>query len=273
MNAENRRAYIWNTASGIISAVQSAVILIFISRFLGVVEAGTFAIAYAIANLVGVFAKYGVRNFQVTDMEEQFTFFTYLCARITSILSSIVFLVVYLVMQVGCQKYTVDKAAVILGICVWKLLDAMEDVFIGAYQQKGKLSAGARYYTLRLSFSTVVYCGLIVCGFNLIYSTVLMVCMSSFACICFCGISFYKFNMQNNSVCIKSLVSLLKVCFPLCIGTTLANYIGNAPKYTIDQYMSDSSQAYFGYIMMPAFVILLFSNFIYQPLVRNLGIV
>lgn len=75
MNAENRRAYIWNTASGIISAVQSAVILIFISRFLGVVEAGTFAIAYAIANLVGVFAKYGVRNFQVTDMEEQFTFF------------------------------------------------------------------------------------------------------------------------------------------------------------------------------------------------------
>lgn len=272
MNTENKRAYVWNTASGIISAVQSAVILIFISRYLGVIEAGTFTIAYAMANLVGVFAKYGVRNFQVTDIEEQYPFFTYLLARITSILSGVILLAAYLLMQVGEHKYTVEKAVVILGICVWKIIDAMEDVFIGAYQQKGKLSVGACYFTLRLLFSIGIYCGLIVWGFNLIYSTVIMVGASVFVCMWFCGVSFRKFNMPDGPVHLKSLGSLLKVCLPLCIGTTLANYIGNAPKYTIDQYMNDSSQAYFAYIMMPAFVILLFSNFIYQPLVRSLGI-
>lgn len=272
MNTENRRAYIWNTASGVISAAQSAVILIFISRYLGVVEAGTFTIAYAIANLIGVFAKYGVRNYQVTDIEGRYSFLTYFLARVVSIIGSIAFLAVYLLMQIGWQKYTLKKAVVVLLVCVWKLIDAMEDVFIGAYQGKGKLSVGARYYTLRLLLSTGMYCGLIACGFSLVYATVLTVCISVFVCICFCGVSVRKFDMPDHSLQWKSLGSLLKVCLPLCIGATLANYIGNAPKYTIDQHMDDASQAYFGYIMMPAFVILLFSNFIYQPLVRDLGV-
>ncbi len=272
MNAENRRAYIWNTASGVISAAQSAVILIFISRYLGVAEAGTFTIAYAIANLIGVFAKYGVRNFQVTDIEGQYAFSTYFLARIASVFGSIVFLAIYLLIQIEWQKYTAEKAVVIFAVCIWKLIDAAEDVFIGAYQGNGKLSVGACYYTLRLLVSTIIYCGLIVCGLNLVYATSVTVLVSSLVCICFAAVSFGKFNMPGNFVDGKSLLRLLKVCFPLCIGSTLANYVGNAPKYTIDQHMNDSSQAYFGYIMMPAFIILLFSNFIYQPLVRNLGV-
>lgn len=272
MKVENRRAYIWNTASGVVSAAQSAVILIFISRYLGVVEAGTFAIAYAIANLIGVSAKYGVRNFQVTDMEEQYSFFTYFLARLASVSGSVALLAVYLLVQMEWQKYTLEKALVILAVCAWKLIDAVEDVFIGAYQGKGRLSAGACYHTLRLLISTGMYCGLIACKFNLIYATVVTVCISCLFCIYFGGVSFHKFNMSGNLGNLESLGSLLKVCFPLCIGSTLANYVGNAPKYTIDQHMDDSAQAYFGYIMMPAFVILLFSNFIYQPLVRNLGV-
>lgn len=272
MSVENRRAYIWNTASGVVSAAQSVVILVFISRYIGIIEAGTFTIAYAIANLIGVFAKYGVRNFQVTDIEEQYSFLTYLLSRIVSVLCSVIFLAIYLLMQVQWQRYVVGKAVVIFVICVWKLTDAMEDVFIGAYQQKGKLSVGACYFTLRLLFSTGICCGLIICGFDLTQATVITACMSILACIFFCGVSLLKFNMPKTPMHWRALGSLLKVCFPLCIGTTLANYIGNAPKYTIDQYMNDSSQAYFGYIMMPAFVILLCSNFIYQPLVRDLGV-
>lgn len=272
MDSENRKAYIWNSASGIISAGQSAVILIFISRYLGITEAGTFTIAYALANLVGVFAKYGVRNFQVTDIKEQYSLNDYLQARIISVSISILLLIGYLLLEVRWQKYTVGKAMVIFGICIWKLVDAMEDVFIGAYQQKGRLSVGACYYTLRLLFSTGIYCVFIICGFDLISSTAMIVMISIMLCVGFSLTSFRKSGVSGDSSNNKSVGSLMKICFPLCIGTTLANYIGNAPKYIIDNYMDDSSQAYFAYIMMPAFVILLLSNFIYQPLIRNLGV-
>lgn len=272
MKSEKKWAYIWNSASGMISAGQSAIIVIFITRCLGITEAGVFTIAYALANLISVFAKCGIRNFQVTDIEEEFSLKTYLGLRVVSILISILLLAGYLLLKINGQEYTFAKSIVIGGICIWKLVDAMEDVFIGAYQQKNQLSVGAFYYTLRLFITTCMYCAFIVKGFNLICATVVTVIISAVMCTVFCAVSFSKFTIQKR-VCEGGTVKkLIKIGFPLCIGTTLANYIGNAPKYAIDRYMDDSAQAYFGYIMMPSFVILLLSNFIYQPLIRNLGV-
>lgn len=272
MNSEKRWSYIWNSASGMISAGQSAVIVIFITRYLGITEAGIFTIAYAWANLLSIFARNGMRNFQATDIKEEFSFTTYFWARVASILISILILVGYLVLKVKGQEYTVEKSVVIGGICAWKLVDAMEDVFIGAYQQRDKLSVGSCYYTLRLLISTSVYCGCIVNGFNLVFATIVTLLISAILCVVFCIVSFCKFTVRQSSTKSQSVGSLIKICLPLCIGTTLANYIGNAPKYTIDSYMDDSVQAYFGYIMMPAFLILLLSNFIYQPMIRDLGV-
>lgn len=40
----------------------------------------------------------------------------------------------------------------------------------------------------------------------------------------------------------------------------------------IDQYMDEQIQGIFGYIMMPVFVIVLLNNFIYQPIIRKMGL-
>ena len=75
---KKHNAAFWNTISGLINAGQSAVILIFISRYLGQSAAGIFSIAYALGNLFSTMGKYGVRNFQVTDVKEVFLFHEYL---------------------------------------------------------------------------------------------------------------------------------------------------------------------------------------------------
>ena len=70
-------AFFWNTASGVINAGQSAIILILISYFLTKIDAGIYTIAIAIGNIVSVFSKYGMRNYQVTDIEEKYNFTTH----------------------------------------------------------------------------------------------------------------------------------------------------------------------------------------------------
>jgi O-antigen/teichoic acid export membrane protein len=52
---------------------------------------------------------------------------------------------------------------------------------------------------------------------------------------------------------------------------TLYIYIGNIPKYLINTYFDDSTQAIYGYLMLPVFTISLLSQFIYQPFVKKLG--
>ena len=69
-----RSSYIWNTFSGVIDACQSVILLIVITRTNGLYDAGVFAIAYAIANLMLAIGKYGIRGYQVSDIKENYIF-------------------------------------------------------------------------------------------------------------------------------------------------------------------------------------------------------
>ena len=60
-------------------------------------------------------------------------------------------------------------------------------------------------------------------------------------------------------------------CFPLFMVAFLTNYVTNAPKYAIDKYMSEADQACYGYIAMPVFVVMLFSSFVYQPMLTDIA--
>jgi O-antigen/teichoic acid export membrane protein len=82
------------------------------------------------------------------------------------------------------------------------------------------------------------------------------------------------FSVANTRIgkgSVSNVKHLLKICRPLCIGVTLSIYIGNSPKYMIDVYMNEEAQAIFGYIMLPVFAITLLNQFIYQPVVKDLG--
>lgn len=265
------RGGLWNTASGMINAGQSAVILIFISACMGIEAAGVFSIAYAVANLLMTVAKYGIRNYQVTDVAEKYTFQEYLVMRMVTVTGTFIFLLFYLWYKCQFGGYSLEKAVVVCLIVVWKFIDAMEDVYYGMYQQRGRLDIGAKAYTIRLLFSTLVYCVLIVAGCAMSTATGIMLLLSV---VCACAVirhSISNFAIADMKVTPKNVLRLLYEGLPLCIGTSLSIYIGNLPKYLIDSYMDEKVQAYFGFIMMPAFVIVVLNNFIYQPIIRGLA--
>lgn len=272
---ENRRnAVLWNTASGMINAGQSAVILIFISHFLDRDAAGVFTIAYAFANLFFVMAKYGTRNYQVTDTFEKFSFHEYLMSRIVSCIGVGVLLLVYLGTQIILGAYDYYKAAVILMICLWKFIDSVEDIYYGMYQQKGRLDIGARCYTLRLIASSGIFCVLILFKIPLLWTSLITLVISIMVAFFLIRRSYPQFIpalRKEKKEGTSHVGELLKICFPLFIGTSLSTYVGNSPKYMIDWYLDEKTQAIFGYIMMPAFIILVLNQVIYQPIIKDLG--
>ncbi len=70
----------------------------------------------------------------------------------------------------------------------------------------------------------------------------------------------------------SELVILFAACFPLFIGSFLALYINNVPRYMIDQFLTEDIQAFFSILFMPAFVINLFSEFIFKPLLTDIAV-
>ena len=70
-------AYIWNMAGGMLYAFQSVILLMVITRTVDLYSAGIFTIAYASANLFLTIGKYGMRNYQVTDVVPKFDSVSY----------------------------------------------------------------------------------------------------------------------------------------------------------------------------------------------------
>ncbi len=71
----------WNTAAVGVYACQSPVMLVFVSRCAGLADAGMVSIAFAAANIFWSLARYGVRNYQVTDLTGRFSLRTYIWHR------------------------------------------------------------------------------------------------------------------------------------------------------------------------------------------------
>ena len=75
---------------------------------------------------------------------------------------------------------------------------------------------------------------------------------------------------NTNKVNIKNVLQILKSEFFVFVNSFAGIYILNAPKYAIDSYLTEDIQAIYGYIMMPATVMTLFTQFIVMPFLGKL---
>lgn len=231
-----------------------------LTRTVGLVVSGIFTIAYANANLFLNIGKYGMRNYQVSDVKKEFSFQDYLTSRwITSILMMVS--VVYVVYTAFSNDYTIEKTWIIIWMCLFKVPDALEDIYYGQYQKKGRLDVAAKALTLRMIFTIIFFAAVVVLTKDLLITLILTTCFTFLLMAFFLGVTYPSFREEKKEKSQK-VWKLLQCCFPVFLSAFLSFYIGNAPKYAIDAQLSDELQACYGFIAMPVFVIGLLNNFV-----------
>ncbi|MBQ9233380.1 MAG: lipopolysaccharide biosynthesis protein [Lachnospiraceae bacterium] len=268
-------SYIWNMTGSMLNAFQSVIFLVILTRIVDLKESGFFVIAYANANLFLNIGKYGMRNFQVSDVNDQFSFKEYKISRyITTVLMMLVS-IIYVLIAGHFNGYTVEKSMIIIWMCLFKAVDAVEDVYLGLYQQKSRLDISGKCMTLRMIATIFIFAvSLLVCKKLLpaiIVSTIATVVIL-FLTISMTYGNFIKDKKIKLSFERNRLMELFRICFPLFLGLFLAFYIGNAPKYAIDAVLSDELQAIYGFIAMPVFIIGLLNNFIFNPIIVGMSV-
>lgn len=267
-----RDSYLWNMAGSMLMAFQSVIMLMILTRTLGLVEAGIFTIAYANANLFLTIGKYGMRYFQVSDVKNQFTFAEYRASRVVTSLGMLGVSAAYTLYASVSNGYTTEKTQVIIWMCLFKMVDGIEDVYNGLYQRKNRLDVASKMLTLRMIFTIAVFgLGLIIVR-DLLFALIIATIFTTILLILFIRWTYGGFSIGKERIEKKNIFLLLKVCFPLFAGSFLSFYIGNAPKYAIDAILTDELQACYGFIAMPVFVIGLLNNFIFNPMLFRMSV-
>jgi len=267
-----RSSYMWNTISGISVAAQSVLILMVIMRTTGANDAGIFTIAFATANIISTAGKYGVRSYQVTDSADEYTFSDYTTFRLITCVLILLAGIIYIGVEVGSGEYSPAKGAITLVLCTQKLIDALEDVIHGLYQKKGRLDISGRSLFLRIIASTIVLIAVMIITGNLLFSAIVSTFVALGIFIVFTVASLPHFAALSIHIEFKTMIKLFAACFPLFVCSISNLYIYNAPKYAIDAYLSESLQAYYGFLSMPIFVIVLLNNFVFQPILAKLAV-
>lgn len=271
-----KNSYVWNTVGSLLGAFQSVIMLMVLTRVCDLETAGMFTIAYASANLFLNMGNYGMRNFQASDVKPMYSFASYVSSRIVTDVAMLLCSTAYLAWSAIAVGYGWYKVAVIFCMTLFKLVDSIEDVTDGNYQQHGRLDVGGKLQTARLTSTLVVFCVAAIFTGDLLVPLIVATVWTLVVYVVGVVVIRKKLSLPACDLIEAAEVSrdtgsLLKECFPLFLAAFLLFYIGNAPKYAIDANLDDASQAIYGFIAMPVFVVGLLAQFIYMPIIEPLG--
>lgn len=268
-----KESYIWNTIASIVMAFQSVIMLMILTRIMDLKEAGIFTIAYANANLFLTVGKYGMRNFQVSDTKGEFSFHEYRTSRIITVVAMLVISFGYILFSSYCNAYSMKKTQVLIWMCLFKSIDAMEDVYHGFYQQHNRLDLASRSLAVRMIMTIIVFGVSLIILHNLLFSLIFATCITLLLFCFFTKWTYESFPVKKKEVAFNvNMFLLIKQCFPLFCSSFFLFYVGNAMKYAIDAKLTDEMQACYGFISMPVFVIGLLNNFIFSPMLYKMSI-
>lgn len=258
----------WNILSSGLNSVVSILLLLVVTRINGTSDAGIFSLAFSTAQMMLTIGNYGMRNYQATDIKEKHHFSIYAGSRVITCFSMTLFTLFFVLIR----GYQTEKILIFIGLCLLKVTDAFDDLYGGYFQNKERLDISGKILFFRVTCYCIIFTLVLLFTHNLLFTIGITTVCSSLILIWMVACTRTDFTLCAPKFRFRSICSLLIECFPLCLGNFLLIYIGNAPKYAIDTYLSNDMQAYYTYLFMPCFVINLFVSFALQPILVKLSL-
>lgn len=257
--------FIWNIIGTSFNSFNSLFFLIIVTWINGAQDAGIFVIGSAISLILYTIGEYSGRICQVTDSQNKITDKDYIFNRfITSALVIIIGIFIVVI-----RKYNLYKSSIIISLCIFRALEAFSEILYGIMQKYGALYKAGQSYTIKSGLGLLIFLIIDKLTHNLFFTCI------SLSGIYILTIIFFDLNNIKRLTSLKYKVNLdnVKVIFKkefFVFANSFAGvYLLNSQKYAIDNFFNDNIQAIYGYIMMPASIINLFTKFVIMPFLND----
>lgn len=264
---QTTRDYVCNTIGIASWGMVFPFLTIVVTQLVGVDEAGMFSLAFVTATLLMIVANYGVRTFQVSDIEEEHSFSDY---RINRWLTCALMMVIGIV-WCSLHGYTDHMFLISVGVYVYKMIDGLADVYEGRLQQVNKLYLAGVSQAFRSVVVFVVFSLFLLFTRNLSGACIAMA-VSAVLTFLFLTFPLALFETpKSRRASLKSIAMLFRQCFPLFAALFMYALIDNMPKFVMEGILSYDNQLYFNALYFPAQAILLSVGLIYKPMLVRLA--
>ena len=266
-SGETRRDYLWNTVGVGAWGMVFPVLTVVATQLAGTEQAGRFSMAFAAGTLLMFLSNYGVRNFQVSDIDEHSSFASYQVNRwITSILALVVGLLYCTIRDYGPSMLMLS-----MGVYAYKVVDGLADVYEGRLQQADKLYLAGISQALRSVAAMAAFSALLLLTRSTAIAAVGMA-VAAVATLILVSIPLALLETEPSRPWkMDEVGGLFRHCFPLFSALFLFNLIESLPKFAMEGMLSYDNQLYFNALFFPAQGILLAAGFMYKPQLLRLA--
>lgn len=257
------------TMGTLCSSATNVLLMLIVTRILGIVEAGVFSISYSVAQLMLTVGWFATRSFQVSDINEEYSFSNYFLLKIILSVISILGGIIYSIVL----KSDLYTFLITILCCTLNLGDIFADLFSARFQQIDRLYIAGISYVLR----TMGYCIVFFVSILLFRSLALSIILAFiYSCIELSIFDFpyikmfstIQFDLKKD---IRKLISLTNACFPLFLSSFATTFLINIPKNAIQMNYTEDIQAIYNILFMPSSIVNLFCMFIFVPLYTRIA--
>ena len=255
------RDYLWNTLGTSIWGASFPVLTIVATQLAGTEQAGMFSMAFVMGTLLMIAAQYGVRTFQVSDIDEATSFASYQMNRWLTGLIALTCGIAY----GALRGYDAAMMTICAGVFIYKFVDGIADVYEGRLQQADKLYLAGISQTVRSVAACTVF------SFALLLTRTMSVAAVAMAVAAVASLVLLTVPLalleteRSRRGRLPEVTHLLVQCFPLFAATFLFNLIESIPKFVMEGALPYENQLFFNALYFPAQGILLAIGFIYKP--------
>lgn len=255
------RDYVWNSIGTGAWGMVFPLLTIVCTQLVGAEQAGMFSMAFVTGLLLMFVGNYGVRTYQLSDLNEKHSFADY---QVNRVLTCVVMMFAgWLYCQV--RGYDDYMFLTCMGVYAYKMIDALADVYEGRLQQVDKLYLGGISQALRSVAALAVFAITLFLTRNLAVASIAMAVAAAATFVVLTLPLAYLETPKSKRLNPASVADLFKQCFPLFVALFMYNLIDNMPKFMMEGVLSYDNQLYYSALYFPANALLLVVQVIYKP--------
>ena len=261
------RDFMWNSIGLGAWGMVFPLLTIIVTQLVGLELAGMFSLAFVTATLLMIIANYGVRTFQVSDLDESHSFSDYQVSRWITCAAMIIIGLLYC----NVRGYTGDMFLISIGVYLYKMIDGLADVYEGRLQQMDKLYLAGISQTIRSVSVLVVFSLFLLITRNLGGASIAMGVTAIISFVLVTAPLALLETPGSRRASFASIKRLFIECAPLFVALFLYAFIDNMPKFMMEGVLTYDNQLFFNALYFPAQAILMTVGLIYKPLLVKMA--
>ncbi|MDO4532461.1 MAG: lipopolysaccharide biosynthesis protein [Coriobacteriia bacterium] len=262
-----KRDFMWNSIGLAAWGMVFPMLTIVVTQLVGLELAGMFSLAFVTATLLMIIANYGVRTFQVSDLEESHSFSDYQVSRWITCAAMIAIGLLYC----NLRGYTGDMFLISIGVYLYKMVDGLADVYEGRLQQMHKLYLAGISQTIRSGSVFIIFSLFLLISGNLGGACIAMGVTAIVSFILVTAPLALLETPASRKASFASIKRLFVECAPLFVALFMYAFIDNMPKFMMEGTLSYDNQLFFNALYFPAQAILMTVGLIYKPLLVKMA--